>query len=449
METNDIEILTLEGFARRSSNRKLKLTFICCGQYGGRQGDEFKRLGHEAIAVNTSESDLSDLEYIKGNNVIKLDGYNGAVKDIQRGQAAIKDNKSKILNMLKRPEIKEADFVFVIAGMGGGTGNAAAPIILSNLPRVRTPFNGKPSFGAILSVPGSWEKRGIKKNARWGLSHIQDLVSKKVCGSVCLIDNEKLYKITEALFEANDNKLEWTDYGNTSLASLLTEIAISTSLPSSRTFDEDEFLDVCSTPGFVSWGKVIIPNSVQFNHNTMKQLIIQSFNQSPTASDYDYDIDAVNGFIAIVHPDKKEFINESTFRSFEEIYGEFIANAEKPHAGFIANHEWNKINTIQAEEHKQENAYAILYTGAVCSRLPKRIIEMLKEIEQEEKELEERKLSRTSETLDLSQFMEIEKVESDTANLQINEDFDLFSDAADEQSAADELDDLDWGNIKV
>ena len=173
MELN-LGFITLEGFMSRNDGnaRKLKFCFISCGQFGGRQGDEMARLLHKVIAINTSDSDLSDLKVVQ--NIIKLDGYNGAIKDIERGQAAIKDNRDKVLSVLQSTDVVEADFVFVVAGMGGGTGNAAAPILLNNLSRVREPFNGKPSFGAIVSVPGAWEKRGIKKNASWGLSHIHE-----------------------------------------------------------------------------------------------------------------------------------------------------------------------------------------------------------------------------------------------------------------------------------
>ena len=58
-----------------------------------------------------------------------------------------------------------------------------------------------------------------------------------------VIDNDKLYQMTEGIFSDTDTKLDWTDYGNSQLASLLTEISFLTSLPSGKTFDEDELLD--------------------------------------------------------------------------------------------------------------------------------------------------------------------------------------------------------------
>ncbi|WP_336775156.1 MULTISPECIES: hypothetical protein [unclassified Paenibacillus] len=428
MEMN-LGFITLEGFTRRTDGnaKKLKFCFIACGQYGGRQGDELSRLQHNVFAINTSDSDLSDLKVIQDK--IKLDGYNGAVKDIERGQAAIKDNRDKILSLLQRQEVVNADFVFVIAGMGGGTGNAAAPIILSNLSRVREPFNGKPSFGAILSVPGTWEKRGIKKNARWGLANIDSLIKDEECGSVMIIDNEKLFKMTEGIFSETDTKLEWSDHGNSTLASLLTETIFLTSLPSGKTFDEDEYLDVLCTPGYLSVGKCYIQPDDLLAVNTYTALIQKSFRESPTANDYDYELDAINGFVAVIHPKNgNHSISDSQFRTLEERFGKFIANAEKPHTGLIENTSWGTI-TSRSKVKESDAPKAILYTGAVCSSLPGRIVEMLREIDLEEEELEQKRSERGKrDNLDLSSFTSIERRETAaTKERTRNTDFDLFS----------------------
>jgi hypothetical protein len=428
MEMN-LGFITLEGFMKRNdgNNRKLKFCFIACGQYGGRQGDEMARLQHDVIAINTSESDLSDLKVVQ--KIVKLDGYNGAIKDIERGQAAIRDNRDKVIGVLQAPEVVEADFVFVIAGMGGGTGNAAAPMLLNNLSRVRRPFNGKPSFGAIVSVPGAWEKRGIKKNASWGLSHIHELIENNACGSVTIIDNDKLYQMTESIFSDTETKLEWTDYGNSKLAALLTEIAFLTTLPSGKTFDEDELLDVLSTPGYLSLGKCYIHEDEPLEVNNLSQIIEKSFRESPTASDYDYELDSVNGFIAVIHPKSKNpIISDSDFRVLEERFGKFAANAEKPHSGLIENSQWGIITS--RNKIVEEKPKAILYTGIVTQQLPLRIAKMLEEIEQEERELENKRNERNNRpVVDLSAFKNIHKKESQTAvKTLVNDDFDLFSD---------------------
>lgn len=428
MEFN-LGFATLESFLKRKdgSIQKINYAFIAAGQYGGRQGDELARLGYHVSALNTSDEDLKDLKIITKENTIKLKGYNGAVKDINRGQSAIKDNKDIIINLLKRPEIINADHVFVIGGTGGGTGNAALPILLTNLAKVRKPFNGKPSFGAILSVPGSWEARGIKKNAAWGLSHIKELVEAKATGANIIVDNEKLYKLHEDIFSSVEKEIDWRDYGNTTLAALIAEISFLTSLPSSKTFDSDELRDVLSTPGYLALGKIEIDSDL--NEKEIPELITNSFTTSPLASDFDYELDSENGFVTIIHPSKNEknHINESLFKSIEEKYSKFISNAEKPHSGLIINSEWGKIrgkSKLTSTEHPK----AIMYCGAVLNRLPHRIKEMLSEIKTEEEELEKKRSERENDELDLTAFKDVKKEVAVASQKVIKAEFDLFSD---------------------
>ncbi|MCP3746653.1 hypothetical protein [Paenibacillus sp. A3M_27_13] len=433
IEYTNLGFITLEGFVRRDdvTNRTLKLCFICCGQYGGRQGDEEARLGHSVFVINTSESDLLDLKAIAKNSdrIIKLEGYGGAAKDIERGQAAIYDNSEAIVNVLQHEDVIDADHVFVVGGMGGGTGNAAIPMICSNLAKIRKPFNGKPSFGAIITVPASWEKRGIKKNALWGLGHLDQLVKNEDIGAIVLIDNDKLYNLTQGVHSnTTETPLNWMDYGNSSLAALLDEITMLTSLPSSKAFDLDEWRDVFSSPGWVSIGKSYITNSNEIDRSD--KIFRDAFANSPTASDYDYELDTVNGFMAVIHP-KNEIITDSSFKVLEEQFGDFIESAEKPHSGMIANHIWGKItskNKLISEDKK-----AIVYTAAVSINLPDRVRRMLVEIEQEEEKLEKKRIERSDKkSLDLSSFTKQEdKVVKEKSSL--GNQFDLFGSKTEEK----------------
>ncbi|MEJ3720104.1 hypothetical protein WGM54_19160 [Paenibacillus polymyxa] len=432
IEYTNLGFITLEGFVRRDdvTNRTLKLCFICCGQYGGRQGDEEARLGHSVFVINTSESDLLDLKAISKNSdrIIKLEGYGGAAKDIERGKAAIYDNSEAIVKVLQHEDVINADHVFVVGGMGGGTGNAAIPMICSNLAKIRKPFNGKPSYGAIITVPASWEKRGIKKNALWGLGHLDQLVKNEDIGAIVLVDNDKLYNLTQGVQSTTETPLNWMDYGNSSLAALLDEITRLTSLPSSKAFDLDEWRDVFSTPGWASLGKRDIYSSSEIDRSD--KIFREAFLNSPTASDYDYDLDTVNGFMAVIHP-RNEIITDSSFKVLEEQFGDFIESAEKPHSGMIANHSWGKItsnNKMKPEEKK-----AIVYTAAVSSNLPDRVRRMLVEIEKEEESLEKKRTERSDKkTLDLSSFtkQEEKRVKEKSS---VGNEFDLFGSRSEEK----------------
>lgn len=421
-------ILQIEGFIREVSEKPLKITFISCGQYGGRQGDELARLDHDVVAINTAKSDLDDLKIIERR--IRLKGYDGAAKDINRGKEAIQNNKDVILEVFNSPLVTESDFVYVIAGMGGGTGNAAAPVLLNTLynARIDKMFNdSKPTFGAIISVPGTWESRGMKKNAAWGLGKIQQLIDNDRCGSVIVIDNEKLINLSSNVFKETNDELDWRDNGNCSLASMFTEIISLTGIPSSKSFDPSELLDVISTPGYFALGKAIIDGTENANMNNITDKFKEGFANSPTASDYDYELDAVTAFMTVVQPKSNNpIVNEADFLKIEGDFGKFIANAEKPHTGIVEAREWGILTGSQKILKKESKA--IIYTGVVLKEMPNRIVSMISEIEEEERELErKRDLRDDKKSANLSAYLNLDKAPKKEIT-KVNNELDLFGD---------------------
>lgn len=77
--------------------------------------------------------------------------------------------------------VSGADMVFVAAGMGGGTGTGAAPVI-ADLARK----SGALTVG-VVTMPFEFEGKVRKKNADEGLAKLQDMVD-----TLLLIDNDKI-----------------------------------------------------------------------------------------------------------------------------------------------------------------------------------------------------------------------------------------------------------------
>ena len=79
----------------------------------------------EFICVNTDAQQLSN---VKAKTVLqigaKLTSGLGAGAKPEIGRQAAEETKDEIMNL-----VKDADMVFVTAGLGGGTGTGAAPII--------------------------------------------------------------------------------------------------------------------------------------------------------------------------------------------------------------------------------------------------------------------------------------------------------------------------------
>ncbi|MHA1771300.1 MAG: cell division protein FtsZ [Candidatus Thorarchaeota archaeon] len=139
--------------------------------------------GAETLAANT---DAQDLYYCNAHHKLLLGrescGGLGAGNDPDVGQAAALET----YDMIK--ESVQADLVFITAGMGGGTGTGAAPLIAKAAKE-----NGALTV-AIVCLPFEVEGTTRKKNATRGLSDLMEHVD-----TLIAIPNEKLLEIAPDL----------------------------------------------------------------------------------------------------------------------------------------------------------------------------------------------------------------------------------------------------------
>ena len=151
-----------------------------------------KLQGVEFIAIDTDEQDL---ELSQAPNCIQI-GRN-ITKGL--GAEAIEENRDEVAETLAG-----SDMVFVTAGMGGGTGTGAAPIV-AEIARDA----GALTVG-IVSLPFRME--GMPRNAQAGIDSL-----KRASDTVIIIPNQRLLEIssedttlTEAFLIADDILLQAT-----------------------------------------------------------------------------------------------------------------------------------------------------------------------------------------------------------------------------------------------
>ncbi len=144
----------------------------------------------EFICVNT---DAQQLTNVKAKTVLqigsKLTGGLGAGAKPEIGRQAAEETKDEIKNL-----VKDADMVFVTAGMGGGTGTGAAPIIAE----------AAKSSGiltvAVVTKPFGFEGPQRMRNAEEGINNLRDKVD-----SIVTIPNDLLLKIADKKVTINDS----------------------------------------------------------------------------------------------------------------------------------------------------------------------------------------------------------------------------------------------------
>jgi len=133
--------------------------------------------GVEFIAINTDAQALFLCEADKrihiGTNITK--GL-GAGSDPQIGRQAIEENADEVLASLQ-----EADMVFIAAGMGGGTGTGATPVVAELARQV-----GALSV-AVVTKPFSFEGKRRMELAGNGIAQLTEKVD-----TLILIPNDRL-----------------------------------------------------------------------------------------------------------------------------------------------------------------------------------------------------------------------------------------------------------------
>ena len=144
---------------------------------------EMSIAGAECIAINTDAVHLNASKahqrILIGEKLTKGIGVGG---DPKLGRAAVEESKKRIEDLLSN-----VDMVFVTAGLGGGTGTGAAPIV-ADIARLK----GAITVG-VVTTPFRIEK-GRNEYATAALAEMR-----KHCDTVVVIDNNKLMQLVPQL----------------------------------------------------------------------------------------------------------------------------------------------------------------------------------------------------------------------------------------------------------
>lgn len=176
-----------------------KIKVIGVGGAGGNALDDMIRTGItnvDFIAANTDSQDLNDSKAsIRLQLGEKLTKGLGAGANPEIGKQAAEEDKEKIKVLLD-----ETDLLFITAGMGGGTGTGAAPIIAKIAKDM-----GVLTI-AVVTRPFKFEGPKRNKNAELGISELEAAVD-----TLVVIPNDKLFELPEkkitlknAFVEANN-----------------------------------------------------------------------------------------------------------------------------------------------------------------------------------------------------------------------------------------------------
>src|SRR3569832_1003092 len=165
------------------NNAKIKV--IGVGGGGNNAVNRMIEAGLEGVEFMAANTDLQALEMCRAPNRIqlgvKLTNGLGAGANPETGRKAALEDADKIIESLEG-----ADMVFVTAGLGGGTGTGAAPIIASLASEMGA------LTVAVVTKPFAFEGKRRMSQAERGLNELSESVD-----TVIVIPNEKLLAVAQ------------------------------------------------------------------------------------------------------------------------------------------------------------------------------------------------------------------------------------------------------------
>ncbi|MFC7204377.1 tubulin/FtsZ family protein [Haloferax namakaokahaiae] len=175
----------------------MKTVLIGVGQAGGKLTQallEFdKQMGFgavlDAVGVNTAKADLQSLPYetvLIGQDRVNGHGVGG---DNELGAEVMQADKTEVLSALEGSVTAKTESIFLVAGLGGGSGSGGTPVLAKELKRIYD----IPVY-VLGIVPGQNEGAMYQVNAGRSLKTIA-----READAVLLVDNDAFRSSGESM----------------------------------------------------------------------------------------------------------------------------------------------------------------------------------------------------------------------------------------------------------
>lgn len=248
-------------FSSSKINTSLKFGFIGLGMGGNSIAAACAEIStnipnnkypYSGLLINTNQIDLDKIEVSNPQTEKLLIGNGrGAGRDIEIGEKMFIESAEKVEEQIKK-QFKDKDFIWVVAGLGGGTGTGSIVHAIGSV--MKSGFKGR--FGLILTLPRKNEGATVLANAITKLKQINQAM--RALGSIILVDNQKLFDhFTETKVDSTLLS-EYLKFANQFVAETLHELNVVTASykpVGENHFDSSEFENLIKTPGILHFSK--------------------------------------------------------------------------------------------------------------------------------------------------------------------------------------------------
>ncbi len=244
-----------------SARSALSCGFVGVGGGGGKLAKAFLDIGYnKTLLVNTTEKDQPG--GLDANHFVLLPGADGVGKDVDLGKQVLDENSTLVEDAV-RTRIGRVDWIFVLAGGGGGTGSASHKLH-GAMSRYLESVEASGQVVYIVSKPTAQEmlNPAISKNFSTLMSDIADHPH-------IVIDNEKQLQ----LLRGKVGMLNMFPAANKNFAKLFSQVLkLADEHTEVQTFDSKDLERCLRSPGRIVIGSTIIKD---VNRNDLGSLVYQ------------------------------------------------------------------------------------------------------------------------------------------------------------------------------
>lgn len=283
----------------------LNFLYVGVGQCGNKFVDAFALNKNTAVAVNTTQKDMESLKHLDRQNLVNITANGskgGAGKTPALGAKAMQEHIDDVYARLMSLGA-EADYFFLWAGLGGGTGSGGLPVLLKRL------LENKKKVILGLTLPDDTEGVEVQVNAFNACIQILKLIeSYKV--PYLLIENNKIKNKMQQV-----NSIDWATV-NGILSKTFTQFNKSANKTSPySTFDETDFKKTLYVKGMMSLVRVALDVKDIQNDISLRDAIINAWTKDNYFVDFDY---ATASIMTTIIEAPEDFLeNKSNYKLIE------------------------------------------------------------------------------------------------------------------------------------
>ena len=241
-----------------SAPSSLSIGFIGVGGGGGKMAKAFIDMGFtQTLVVNTTDKDQpTDLGE---DHFLLIPGADGVGKNVELGRQILSNNSALVEDHL-RSKVGRVDWLFVLAGGGGGTGSSCHSLD-SALQRYLKSVSASGNVVYVVTAPTAQELLNptIKKN-------YESLLSDVSGSSHIVIDNERQLQ----LLRGKVGMLGLYPTANKNFAKLIAQVLkLSSESSPIQTFDSKDLEACLSTSGRLFLGTTVVKDPSDSNLGSM------------------------------------------------------------------------------------------------------------------------------------------------------------------------------------